>query len=189
MTSTPLHIVGLCGSLRRSSYNRMALELAGASLPAGASFEVLDWRSIPAFDADRMSEGFPQAVTALAERIRAADGVVIATPEYNFTLPGMFKNALDWLSRLEQQPFAGKPLALLSAATGPLGGARVQYDLRRVMMFLNAMPLVKPEVFIGQAQTKFDADGACTDEATRKFVGDQMRALQDWILAVRRMRA
>jgi len=184
-----LNIVGLCGSLRAGSLNRMALNLAGESLPQGAGFDVLDWRDVPAFDSDLLAKGIPDAVGALAARIRQADGVVIATPEYNFSMPGMFKNMIDWVSRLENRPFAGKPVAILSATTGPLGGARVQYDLRRTMMFLNAMTLVKPEVFIGKANTKFNADGQCTDEATRKFVGDQMRMFHNWIHSVQRMAA
>ena len=99
----------------------------------------------------------------------------------------MFKNVLDWVSRGEDQPFAHKPVAILSASPGPVGGARVQYDLRRVMLFMNAMVLAKPEVFIGGAGAKFDAAGQCTDETTRKFAGDQMRAFDKWIKAVKRM--
>jgi chromate reductase len=94
---------------------------------------------------------------------------------------------IDWLSRGEDQPFAHKPVAILSASPGPLGGARVQYDVRRVMLFVNAMVLVKPEVFIGGAVGKFDAEGNCTDETTRKFVGDQMKSFEKWIGAVKRM--
>lgn len=183
-----LKVVGLCGSLRKASYNRMALDLAGRLIADEADFEALDWRAVPAFDSDLLAAGMPAVVTDLAAKIRAADGVIIATPEYNFTLPGMFKNAIDWLSRLENQPFAGKPVAILSATTGPLGGARVQYDLRRTLMFLNAMTLVKPEVFIGMAASKFDGDGQCTDEPTRKFVGDQMKAMAEWMRSVQRMK-
>jgi chromate reductase len=115
--------------------------------------------------------------------------VLIATPEYNFSVPGVFKNVLDWISRVDNQPFAFKPVAILTASTGPLGGARVQYDLRKVLLFLNAMVLAKPEVFIGLAATKFDAEGRCTDETTRKFVGDQMLALERWVAGVQRLRA
>ncbi len=113
--------------------------------------------------------------------------MLIVTPEYNFSIPGVLKNALDWISRGADQPFAFKPVAILTASPGPLGGARVQYDLRKVMLFMNAQVLAKPEVFIGGAAGKFDADGRRTDETTRKFVGDQMLALQQWIAAVGRM--
>ncbi|MEJ7932437.1 NADPH-dependent FMN reductase [Ramlibacter sp. AN1015] len=188
MESRNKRIVGLCGSLRAGSYNAMAMRLAAQSLPQGAEFEALDWRAVPPFDADVLARGMPQEVTAIRERVRQADGVVIVTPEYNYSIPGMLKNLIDWLSRGDDQPFAGKPVAILSATTGPLGGARVQYDLRKVMLFVNAMVLVKPEVFIGQAQTKFDADGRCTDEATGKFVAAQMQAFSDWIDRVARMR-
>ena len=143
-------------------------------------------RSAP-FDADLFAKGHPPAVAALRDRIRHAGGLIIATPEYNFSLPGMLNNAIDWLSRGEDQPFARKPVAILSASPGPLGGARVQYDLRKVLLFVNAMPLVKPEVFIGGAMSKFNADGECTDETTRKFVTDQMHAFGKWIDSVKRM--
>jgi chromate reductase len=182
-----IDIVGLCGSLRKASVNHAALRLAGQLMPAGMTLEVADWREVPVFDADQMAQGLPPAVAALRERIRRADGVLIATPEYNFSIPGGLKNLLDWLSRGDDQPFAHKPLAMLSASPGPLGGSRVQYDLRKVMLFLNAAVLVKPEVFIGGAGTKFDAHGQCTDDTTRKFVGDQMLAFQRWIAGVKRM--
>jgi len=182
-------LVGLCGSLRAGSFNHHALALAGEVLPAGTTLDLLDWRELPIFDADLLARGEPAAVTALKRRIGAAAGVVIATPEYNFTIPGGLKNALDWLSRGDDQPFLHKPVAILSAATGPLGGARVQYDLRRVLLFLNAAVLSKPEVFIGQAASKFDAAGRCSDEATRRFVTDQMQAFLQHIRRVQRMHA
>jgi chromate reductase len=153
------------------------------------AMEVVEWREVPVFDADEFAKGYPASVQALRDRIRRADGVVIATPEYNFSIPGGFKNMIDWLSRGEDQPFAHQPVAILSASPGPVGGARVQYDLRRVLLFVNAMVLAKPEVFIGGAGGKFDADGNCTDETTRKFVGDQMKAFEKWIGAVKRMTA
>ncbi|RST53308.1 NAD(P)H-dependent oxidoreductase [Variovorax sp. MHTC-1] len=182
-----MDIVGLCGSLRADSVNRMALNLAASLMPDGMRMEAVEWREIPPFDGDVLAKGLPPAVLALRERIRRADGVLIATPEYNFSIPGVFKNVLDWVSRGEDQPFANKPVAILSASPGPVGGARVQYDLRRVMLFMNAMVLAKPEVFIGGAGAKFDAAGQCTDETTRKFVGDQMRAFDKWVSAVKRM--
>jgi chromate reductase, NAD(P)H dehydrogenase (quinone) len=183
-----MDIVGLCGSLRAASLNRHALNLAGELLPAPLKLELVEWRDIPLFDSDVLARGLPAAVSVARERIRRADGLIIATPEYNFSIPGAFKNAFDWISRGDDQPFAGKPIAILSASAGPLGGARVQYDLRKVMLFLNAMPLIKPEVFIGGAAAKFDAStGRCTDDTTRKFVAAQMTAFSVWIQAVRRM--
>jgi chromate reductase len=186
---TTLDIVGLCGSLRAASYNRLLMRLAAESMPASMQLDVVDWRDVPVFDGDVFSRGLPVAVAGLRERIRRADGVLIVTPEYNFSVPGGLKNVLDWLSRGEDQPWAMKPVAIASASTGPVGGARLQYDLRKVLLYLNAMVLAKPEVFCGMAQTKFEpATGRCTDEATRKFVTDQMAAFEGWIASVRRMR-
>lgn len=186
--TTPLDIVGLCGSLRHASINRAALRLAGEVMPAGMTLDIAEIRDIPFFDGDVMAQGWPAAVAALRERIRKADAVVIATPEYNFSVPGMFKNTLDWLSRGEDQPFAHKPVAMLSASPGPLGGSRVQYELRKILLFVNAMVLTKPEVFIGGSSAKFDAAGACVDETTRGFVAAQMQAFEGWVRAVQRMR-
>jgi chromate reductase len=184
-----LNIVGFCGSLRAASYNRMLMRLAEASMPSSMRLEVLEWRDVPVFDADVLARGLPPAVAALRERVRAADGLLWVTPEYNFSIPGGLKNVIDWISRGEDQPFAMKPVAMLSATGGPLGGARVQYDLRKVMLFVNAMVLIKPEVFVGSVATKFNADGQCTDEATRKFVAVQMAAFEQWIAGVKRLAA
>ncbi|MCW5632586.1 MAG: NAD(P)H-dependent oxidoreductase [Rubrivivax sp.] len=185
---TTLDVLGLCGSLRKASLNRHAMRLAGELMPKTMQLDPYDWREVPVFDGDVLAAGLPPAVAAVRERIRRADAVLIATPEYNFSVPGGLKNVLDWTSRGDDQPWNGKPVAVLTASPGPLGGARVQYDLRKVMLYLNAMVLAKPEVFIGMAATKFDAEGRCTDEGTRKFVGDQMVALERWIGAVQRMR-
>ena len=185
---TTLDIVGLCGSLRKGSINHHALRLAGELMPATMKLDIVEWRDVPVFDGDVLAAGLPPAVSTLRERIRRADGVVIATPEYNFSVPGGLKNVIDWVSRGDDQPFALKPVAMFSASPGPLGGARVQYDLRKIFLFLNAAALVKPEVFIGGAGTKFDAEGRCTDEGTRKFLGAQMVAFEQWIAAVRRMK-
>jgi chromate reductase len=187
--SHPLDIVGLCGSLRKASLNRAALRLAGESMPPTMRLDIVDWRDVPVFDGDVFAQGLPAGVVALRERIRRCDGVLVATPEFNFSVPGGLKNLLDWLSRGDDQPWALKPVAILSASPGPLGGARVQYELRKVMLYLNAAVLAKPEVFIGAAAGKFDAEGRCVDATTRKFVGDQVAAFQQWIAAVGRMRA
>ncbi|MES2973717.1 MAG: NADPH-dependent FMN reductase [Pseudomonadota bacterium] len=180
MEGRQLDILGICGSLRAASFNRMALSLASEEMPSGMVLDMLDWRAVPPFDTDALAAGLPAEVAGVRERIRRADAVLLATPEYNFSLPGMFKNLLDWVSRGADQPLAGKPVAILSAATGPLGGARVQYDLRRVLLFVDASVLVKPEVFIGGAQGKFDAQGRCTDALTRQFVRAQMQAFERW---------
>jgi chromate reductase len=189
MGSEMTNIVGLCGSLRAASYNRMLMRLAEGVMPASMKLQVPEWRDVPVFDADVLAKGMPAVVTGLREQVRRADGVLIVTPEYNFSIPGGLKNLIDWISRGEDQPFAGKPVAILTASAGPVGGARVQYDLRKVLLFVNAMTLVKPEVFVGNAASKFNAEGECADETTRKFVTAQMAAFETWIAAVKRMAA
>ena len=115
-------------------------------------------------------KGFPAEVNALADAVRAADGVIVVSPEYNFTIPGGLKNAFDWLSRMKEQPFVSKPIAIQSASQGPVGGARMQYDFRKMMVYLDAVTLNKPEVFVGMAQTKFDEKtGELKDETTSQF--------------------
>ncbi|SEB23632.1 NADPH-dependent FMN reductase [Variovorax sp. YR216] len=189
MNSAKKRVIGISGSLRKDSFNTMALKLAASKLPAHVEMDILDWRSVPPFDADLLAEGFPSGVASIRNRIAGADGILIVTPEYNFSVPGMLKNLLDWVSRGADQPLARKPVAILSASAGPLGGARVQYDLRKVLLFMNAMVLAKPEVFIGNAAAKFTADGQCTDEDTGRFVHLQMQAFATWIDEVARMSA
>lgn len=181
------NIAGICGSLREASLNRMALRLASESVPSGTRFSELGIGDVPMFDGDLMDRGIPPSVVELRAAIRMCDGVVIATPEYNFSIPGVLKNALDWVSRGDDQPFSYKPVAIITASPGPLGGARVQYDLRKVLLYMNAQLLAKPEVFIGGAAGKFDANGECVDETTRGFVKGQMTAFVRWIEAVKRM--
>jgi chromate reductase len=183
-----LKIVALCGSLRKNSFNRKVLQAAVNVLPAGMQSSTLDWSLVPPFNADDLErDGIPEVVETLCERIRKADGVLIVTPEYNFALPGMFKNTLDWISRSSAQPFSRKPVALISATTGPLGGARVQNEARRVLLFLNAMVLQKPEIYVGNVAEKFDLNGQCSDEPTLQFLTDQMLAFNQWISEVKRM--
>ncbi len=130
----------------------------------------------------RNSSGVPPAVQKLTDAIRAADGVIFNSPEYNFSIPGGLKNAIDWVSRVPNQPFAGKPVAIQSATGGPLGGGRMQYDLRRAMQFLDAVTLGKPEIFIGNCSQKIDAKtGEITDEATKKFIGQQLATFAKFI--------
>ena len=178
------NVVSICGSLRKGSYNRMLMQsLPGLAPPGMAITEAPPFTEIPLYNADvQAASGFPAPVTALADAIRAADGVIFCTPEYNFSLPGGLKNAIDWVSRLPGQPFAGKPIALQSASPGPLGGARVQYDLRRMLVFLDALTLNKPEVFVGSCASRFDEKtGALTDPTTRDFVKQQLAAFAEFI--------
>jgi len=182
-----LKVLGVCGSARKASYNMAALRACKELSPAGLSISFANISDIPMYNQDLFDAGVPESAKRFHAEIAAADGVLIATPEYNFSLPPLLKNAIDWVSKMPNQPFMNKPVAVFSASQGPLGGARVQYDVRRVMLFVNAMVLAKPEVFIGGSAGKFDAEGHCTDETTRKFVGDQMKSFEKWVGAVKRM--
>src|SRR6516225_9751274 len=178
------HVIGICGSLRKGSYNRMLLQELPRLAPAGMSIrEAPSFTAFPLYNADvQTTTGFPALVNALADAIRAADGVIFCTPEYNFSLPGGLKNAIDWVSRLQNQPFAGKPIAIQSVSPGPLGGGRVQYDLRRMMVFLDAFVLNKPEIFVGGCASKLDEKtGEIKDEATRNFIKQQLAAFATFI--------
>jgi len=181
-----IKILGLCGSLRAASYNRAAMNVAASMLPTGVTLEIADLRPLPFFDGDDFAKGFPASVAALREAVRGADGILFGSPEYNYSVSGVLKNAIDWISRGADQPFQGKPYAIMSATMGPLGGARSQYDLRKIMTCLNGLGLFKPEIFIGMAHTKFDAAGNLGDEPTRKIIGEQMIAFRDYIQWVRR---
>jgi len=184
MADASLSVLTICGSLRKGSYNAMLQRALPALAPSGMTLKPApSFADFPIYNADiQNSSGFPAAVNTLADAIRAADGVIIITPEYNFSIPGGLKNAIDWVSRLQNQPFAGKPIALQSASPGPLGGARVQYDVRRAMVFLDAFTLNKPEVFVGNCASKLDEKtGELKDEATRNFIKQQLAAFAAFI--------
>lgn len=150
--------------------------------PAGMSIVASPTIEMPLYNADVQAEGFPLQATALADAVRAADGVIFVTPEYNFSVPGGLKNALDWVSRLKDQPFNGKPVAIQSASPGPVGGARVQYDLRKILVFLDALAFTRPEIFVANCASKFDdKTGALTDETTRDFIKQQLTAFAAFI--------
>jgi chromate reductase len=174
-----MNVLGLSGSLRKGSYNSMALRAAQKLAPAGMRIDIADIAAIPLYNDDVRLAGEPAPVVALKAKVRAADAVLIVTPEYNFSIPGVLKNTLDWLSRPPEPPFAGKPVAIMGASPGPVGTARVQYDLRKVLVFLDAFTVNKPEVFISFAQNKFNAEGELTDEPTAKFIGDLLASLQN----------
>src|SRR5689334_7269580 len=173
-------VLGICGSLRKGSFNMATLRAAIALKPAGMSVTVADISQIPLYDEDVRAQGFPPPVETLRRQIKEADALLFACPEYNYSMTGVLKNAIDWASRPPDQPFAGKPCAIIGAAAGMAGSARAQYDLRRSCVFLDMHPLNKPEVLIGQAQTKFDADGNLLDEAAKGFIRDMMANLAAW---------
>src|SRR5207302_8604919 len=164
-TDTPLTILGIPGSLRRGSYNRAALRVAQQLVPSGARLEVAEIGQLPLYNQDLEAEP-PGVVTDVKRRIRAADAILFVTPEYNYSVPGVLKNAIDWASRPPDQPFNGKPAAIMGASPSMLGSARAQYHLRQTCVYLNIFPVNQPEVFIAGANNKFDADGGLTDEPT-----------------------
>ncbi|MBE9607724.1 NAD(P)H-dependent oxidoreductase [Acetobacteraceae bacterium H6797] len=178
-----LSFVVLLGSLRKGSFHAAVAKALPGLAPAGVTIEQLgSVGDFPHYDADLQAEGFPAPVTAMAEAIRKASGVIIVTPEYNYSIPGSLKNALDWLSRLPEQPFAGKPVSIMTGSPGPIAGARAQYHLRQILVFLDALAFNKPEVMIGQMNGKLDvAAGAITDEATRKFVATHLEAFARFV--------
>lgn len=176
-----MNIAAISGSLRSASLNTALLRAAKEAAPAGVNVTLQDISGIPLYNGDEQAAGFPAAVTSLAEALRAADGVLIATPEYNYSVPGVLKNAIDWLSRVDDQPFAGKPVGLLGASMGVLGTARSQYHLRQVFIFLDGRVMNRPEVFVGGAHQKFDEQGQLTDDVTREYLGKYMSAFQSWV--------
>jgi chromate reductase len=180
-----LRFLAISGSLRASSLNTAALRAAKELAPDGVTIEIAEIGDIPLYNDDVRLAGMPASVVALQGAIAAADAVLIATPEYNFSIPGVLKNAIDWMSRTDPQPFRGKPVGIIGASMGALGTGRAQYDLRKVFLFLDAHVLNKPEVMIAAAHTRFDANGALTDEATRGFIKALVVALRDWTLRLR----
>ncbi len=175
----PINVLGFAGSLRQGSYNKMALRAAIELAPPGMTIETFDIAPIEPYNEDVKQKGFPPPVQAFREKIRAADALLIVTPEYNRGVPGVLKNAIDWASRPPEQPFDGKPAAIFGASPGAIGTAVAQYDLRRCLGVLNALLINSPSVMIGQAAQKFDAQGRLTDQATREIVAKLLEALAD----------
>jgi chromate reductase len=174
----PLQFAVMVGSLRKGSFNAAIARALPQLAPERVTIEPLpSVGEFPLYNYDVQQEGFPPVVTRTGEAIRKADGIIIVTPEYNHSIPGVLKNAIDWISRLPNQPFAGKPIALESASPSLFGGLRAQLHLRHVFVYLDGRVLNKPEIIIPQVNTKIDAaTGELTDPATRGFVADQLRA-------------
>lgn len=187
MAADRLNVLSICGSLRKGSCNAMVARALPGLAPPGMTIKPApSFSEFPIYNADLQAVGFPPGVTALGEAIRAADGVVFVSPEYNFSIPGGLKNAIDWVSRMPDQPFAGKPVAIQSASPGPVGGARMHYDLRRSMVYLDAFTLNKPEIFVNNVAARVDeAKGELTDDASRNFIRQQLAAFATFIARVR----
>jgi chromate reductase len=175
-----IRILGIAGSLRRESYNRAALRAATQLVPEGASIEVFELDGIPGFNQDE-EQNPPAKVVELKRRIREADAILIVTPEYNYSIPGVLKNAIDWASRpYGDSAWNGKPAAIMGASIGTIGTARAQYHLRQMFVFLNMFPINQPEVMIGNASERFDAAGNLTDDTTKDFVRQLLQGLVSW---------
>lgn len=185
MANSRLDVLGLCGSLRKGSYNRLALRAAIEFVPAGMTIDTAEIGSIPPYNKDVEDQGFPAPVQVLGAKISAADAVLFVSPEYNYSVPGVLKNAIDWMSRVPSQPFSGKPVAIMGASQGNIGTARAQYHLRQICVFLNAFPLNRPEVMIARAQEKFDKEGRLTDEMTKKLIQQLLVSLAEWTARLR----
>jgi chromate reductase len=177
-----LKILGISGSLRRGSFNTAALKTCAELMPGGMTLTYARVDDIPLFNQDVFDAGLPEPAKRFRAEVAAADGLLIASPEYNFSLSAALKNAIDWGSRPPNQVFQDKPIAIFSTSQGPMGGARVQYDLRRILGQLWGHVLPRPEIFIGNAASKFDAQGKLTDETTRKLLTDLLVGFKAWII-------
>ena len=176
----PLRILGIAGSLRKGSYNRAALHAAVALCPADARIETFELEGIPLFNEDDEKRP-PAKVVELKQRIRAADALLFATPEYNYSVSGVLKNAIDWASRpYGDSAWTGKPATIMGASAGNIGTARAQYHLRQIFVFLDVLALNRPEVMIGNAATRFDERGNLTDEPTKEHIKKLLVALVAW---------
>jgi len=178
-----LNIVSICGSLRKGSFNAaLARQLPSLAPPALKITPAPSWADIPIYNFDVQQGGFPAPVTTWADAIRKADGVVIVSPEYNWTIPGGLKNAIDWTSRMKDDPFKGKPVAIQSCAGGLLGGARMQYHLRQTLTSVEAVIYIRPEVFVNFSAKKF-AEGTLelTDQPTKDMVKSQLEGFEKFV--------
>jgi chromate reductase len=181
-----LNVITIVGSLRKGSYNAALARQLPQWAPEGMSITAAPaWADLPTYNADDQAKGFPETATKLADAIRAADGVIIVSPEYNYGVPGGVKNAIDWVSRMKDQPFKDKPVAIQSVAGGPLGGGRVQYQWRQIMVFLEALAFTRPEVFVGMAGQKFDEKTLeFKDEPGINFIKQQLAGFEKFIRKV-----
>ena len=178
--SDVVRVLGISGSLRKASFNTALLRAAIAQAPANVAIEVASIADIPLYDEDVRAQGFPGPVSRLRDQIAASDALLIVTPEYNYSVPGVLKNAIDWASRPPSQPFAGKALAIMGASGAGGGTMRAQYHLRQTAVYLDMHPLNKPEIFVRNAAGSFGPDGKLTDETTKKLISQQLEALAVW---------
>lgn len=180
-----MRVLGLSGSLRAGSFNTALLRAAQELAPPRMAIEIFDISTIPFYNDDIRLAGYPDEVAEFREAIRVADGVLIASPEYNRSVPGVLKNAIDWASRRPDQPFAGKPMAIMGVSNGALGAAFANYHLRQIFVFMDARTVNGPEVMIGGARSRFDDSLKLVDEPTRRFVADHLEKLAKLIASTK----
>jgi chromate reductase, NAD(P)H dehydrogenase (quinone) len=174
------HFVAISGSLRKDSYNSMVLRVMQKIAPDNILIEQLSISEVPFYNLDLHEPQFPDVIEKLNDAIKAADAVLFVSPEYNYSVPGLLKNTIDFISRSPKKPFERKPIGILGASTGLFGTARMQYHLRQIMVNLNAFVMNKPEVMIRQVNTKFDESGNLTDEITKDHLQKFMESLADF---------
>lgn len=187
MTST-MHFVGISGSLRKNSFNTMLLHNAKELLPESVTMEMISFADIPVYNADLdlpTVQQRPAPVAAFREALAKADGLVIVSPEYNYSIPGGLKNAIDWASRGEDSPLLKKPVALMGATPGMWGTVRMQLAFQSVFIFLDMKPVLKPEVLIASANKKFDEQGRLTDEKAKDLIRKKLTALKELVQQTR----
>jgi chromate reductase, NAD(P)H dehydrogenase (quinone) len=184
--SQTVRVLGIAGSLRRESYNKAALRAAQNLAPEGMSIDIFDLEGIPLFNQDD-EKNPPARVVEFKQQIRNADAILIVTPEYNYSVPGVLKNAIDWASRpYGDSAWSGKPVAIMSASPGALGGARAQYHLRQMFVFLNMYPINQPEVTIADAGHRVDAQSNLIHDQTKQFIADLLKSLAGWAAKIKR---
>ena len=184
-TGAAVKILGIVGSLRKGSFNKALMRLALELVPEGAQMDVFDLEGMPLFNQDLETEP-PETIKEFKAKIRAADAILIATPEYNYSIPGVLKNAIDCASRpYGDNAFDGKPVALMGASVGMLGTARAQYHLRQSFVFLNMAPINRPEVMVAFANKKVNENGNLIDETTKKLVKELLESLVAWTKKLR----
>jgi len=184
-SSSPLGLVGVSGSLRAQSYNSAALRAVASLLPEGMSFAVASLVDLPFYNSDVEQRGLPAAVQSFRNEIASADAMIFAVPEYNFSIPGVLKNALEWLSRPPDPPANGKPCALFGASVSPLGTARGQFHFRHICVSLNMIPINTPHVDIAPAKDKFDSEGRLVDQASLESIRQLLVHLQNLTMRLR----
>ncbi len=175
----PTRVLAFSGSLRQASFNTAALKVAMSLAPAACEIELAEIGKLPLYNQELDGDEKPDSVVVLTQKALAADAFLFATPEYNYSVPGTLKNAIDWLSRQKPQPFAGKAAAIMSASMSVLGGVRAHYHLRQIMVYLDVHFVNRPEIMIASAQTKFDEAGNLNDASAKELIARQLQALID----------